>query len=402
MNLFELQQRKELNDLIINFKLNFDNGKIDDYNNIKYRISSLYKQALTNINIQEYQMMILTYKVTLQNSKKRSFAIISYSDFYKLHSKDYCYEQVIRSDLNQTISFELVLGDSDLVQKYAFDNELTHLVVRYLPSDVDIAKLNQLKQITMLDHNNCQLGQIQLQNAFQHVKFFSLVTNKIIDLTPLSQYTQITDLNLSMNLITDLRPISGLVHMIQLNVFQNKIADLTCLRHMQQLKYLDVSYNENIDIWGLQFLCGLQSLKITKCNVSDLSPIQNLINLKSLQAVQNKLTQINEIKNLQQLTYIDLQSNFIQNREPYQFVKNNALSSMQRESNKLLELKTKTLFSINHSRTLIFKCQSYISKNKLKLKRVKEGIEAKILFVAKRFNMEINKMELKEDSSFMQ
>ncbi|CAL5972214.1 Chain_A [Hexamita inflata] len=347
-------------------------------------------------------MMILTYNVTLQNSEKRSFAIISYSDFQKLHSKDYCYEQVIQSYLNQTISFELVLGDSDLVQKYAFDNELTHLALRYHPSDLDIAKLNQLKQITRLDHDDCYLWQIQLQNAFKHVKNLSFVTNKITDLTPLTQYTQITDLNLSMNQITDLRPISGLVNMIQLYVFQNKFVDLSCLRNMQQLKYLDVSYNENLDIWGLQFLCSLQSINITKCNVSDLSPIESLIYLKSLKAVQNKLTQINVIKNLQQLADIDIQSNYILNREPYYFVKNKARSSMQMSSNKLLEMKTKTMFSINHSRTLVFKCKSQISKNKLKLKRVKEGIDAKILFVSKKFDTGINKMELKEDSSVMQ
>ena len=79
-----------------------------------------------------------------------------------------------------------------------------------------------------------------LEHATQ-LRTINLWGQNVIDLTPLSQLTQLTRLDLSwIEIIRDITPLSQLTQLSKLNLFRNRIIDIAPLAQLTQLTKLNL------------------------------------------------------------------------------------------------------------------------------------------------------------------
>ena len=170
----------------------------------------------------------------------------------------------------------------------------------------------------------------------KNLQHLNLTDNRIIDLTPISQLTQLTYLDIDQNRdIVDISPISGLIELRHLDISSNEIVDISVLSNLKKLTYLKLNYNPINDIsvlsnfkdleelWmghspidgDIYVLSGLSKLKLlwmSNCNIKDISPIKNLTDLEKIFFSYNQIEDISPLANLTKLTFLYLEYNQIE------------------------------------------------------------------------------------------
>lgn len=161
---------------------------------------------------------------------------------------------------------------------------------------------------------------------------------KIKDLTGLSCFENLQELNLSGNLITNLDELEGMYNLEHLNLGGNRITDLTPLKNLNSLWYLDLIDNEidsiapitgltdiflldvsgNIltSLEGIQGFSDLEVLMVGRNELSDLRPISSLTNITWLDASENRIERIDALENLTNLEALSLEDNQIEDIRP--------------------------------------------------------------------------------------
>ena len=143
--------------------------------------------------------------------------------------------------------------------------------------------------------------------------------NNISDLSPLSNFNFLKNLNVQMNKVSDIDCLANLplVNTLEVNdnllnnnaikifahpgafpslesldLSENTISDLTPLSSLSKINYLYIKSNNLTDVSPLQNLTTLDWLWLDSNNISDISSFKNLTNLTSLDLAQNKITDI--------------------------------------------------------------------------------------------------------------
>ncbi len=170
----------------------------------------------------------------------------------------------------------------------------------------------------------------------------SLFNNKISDISPLKDLTQLTSLDLRENRISDISPLKDLTQLTNLNLSANQITDISSLKALTQITNLFLAINQISDITSLKALTQITNLFLAVNQISDISIIQDLINLaeidirfnqieridiktklpklKHIQLWQNKIDNIDFVKQLPNLEYLDISFNNITHLEPIQYL----------------------------------------------------------------------------------
>lgn len=125
--------------------------------------------------------------------------------------------------------------------------------------------------------------------------------NEITDLTPIAGLTNLTELYASENQITDLTPLSGLINVYSLYLSDNNITDLTPISDLINVSSLDLSNNDITDLTPISDLINLGSLDLQNNNITDITPIVTLTSLSSFSITNNKLTDIPDLSGLKRL-----------------------------------------------------------------------------------------------------
>ncbi|MDW3190962.1 MAG: COR domain-containing protein [Cytophagales bacterium] len=121
------------------------------------------------------------------------------------------------------------------------------------------------------------------------LKSIDLSQNRITDLTLLSKFSNLVELNINGNLVENLNAISELVDLQSLDVSVNKISDIQSLKNLTKLTKLNLSQNEVENIGPLAFLHNLKSLNLRNNRIRNLEPLKNLSMLKTLNCEENKI-----------------------------------------------------------------------------------------------------------------
>lgn len=148
-----------------------------------------------------------------------------------------------------------------------------------------------------------------------------LSNNRIKDLTPLANLTNLKKLDLSYNQeISDLSPLSKLNNLTELIIYVNKIEDLTPLANLTNLERLSMTANQISDTTPLAKLTNLVYLDLGSNPITNLSGISGLININKLDLRNNtsyyKLKDLSPLSNLTNLTELYLDSNRIEDLSP--------------------------------------------------------------------------------------
>ena len=122
--------------------------------------------------------------------------------------------------------------------------------------------------------------------------------NRITDLRPLANLTNLTQLHIwhrevaGMSPVTnlDISPLSGLINLERLSLENNGISDISPLAGLKELQLLGLSDNSIEDLSPLAGLKKLHHLNLSDNNIKDLSPLTGLTNLEELWIENNSVT----------------------------------------------------------------------------------------------------------------
>jgi internalin A len=127
---------------------------------------------------------------------------------------------------------------------------------------------------------------------------FSLSANRISDISPLKDLTQLTSLSLSVNQISDISPLKDLTQLTSLSLDNNEISDVSIIKDLINLVEIDIRRNR------------IEKIVLEK----------ELPKLKKIQLWQNKIDNIDFVKQLPNLEYLDISFNNITHLEPIQYL----------------------------------------------------------------------------------
>ena len=150
-------------------------------------------------------------------------------------------------------------------------------------------------------------------NADDQVTSLSLYDCKIIDVAPLANLTQLTELYFIGNQISDFAPLASLVQLTRLDLDNNQIIDVAPLAKLTQLAELYLNGNQITDVAPLANLTQLTRLDLDRNQISDVAPLANLVQLTELSLNGNQIIDIAPLAHLTQLERLDLSNNRIQN-----------------------------------------------------------------------------------------
>jgi len=179
----------------------------------------------------------------------------------------------------------------------------------------------------------------RLLKSFRNIKKIDLSNNLIIkNLTPLSELTELVDINISNTLIEDLSPIRNLnklevfncsgtpitfieplryiTAIKELNCSNTPIENIDIIENLRELSELDLSNTKILQLDALSKLKKLAHLKISKTNMVNLSPLNKLRFLTDLNISNTQVRELTSIDSLTSIQNLNIDSTGIVSLEP--------------------------------------------------------------------------------------
>ena len=141
----------------------------------------------------------------------------------------------------------------------------------------DISPLAELKNLEKLYLTDNNISDVSALAELTQLEELSLQNNNISDISPLAGLTKLRlswDILLYAKNLSDLLPFAG--HLERLNFSSKNISDISLLSEFKKLVELDLSDNNISDLSPLAELTQLTYLNLQNNNVSDISPIVQL------------------------------------------------------------------------------------------------------------------------------
>ena len=185
------------------------------------------------------------------------------------------------------------------------------------PSDAEsnkISDLSPLADLTNLEVLNLSCNQVSAVNPLAkltNLRTLDLRYNQVNDVSPLAELTNLTLLNLRYNQVNNVSPLAELTNLTILDLENTQISDLSVLAGLTELTEVNLKTNQISDISPLEKLTNLTILDLGANQISDISPVSGLINLKELYLWTNQISDINPISDLTNLIWLFLYSNQI-------------------------------------------------------------------------------------------
>ena len=198
------------------------------------------------------------------------------------------------------------------------------IIIDTIHANYDIANLHNPDSI-MINHDTVSkliTDTIPVNNAiiysllrtFRSIQKIDISNNHILtNLLPISELSELKELNISNTLINDLSPIRNLNKLKILNCNGTPINSLESLRYITNLKELNCSSTliENIDV--LANLKSISDLDLSKSNVIQLDAMSNLKNLIHLNISGTKVADLKPINNLNLLSDLNISNTQLEN-----------------------------------------------------------------------------------------
>ncbi len=258
--------------------------------------------------------------------------------------KNYFGRSVIVYD---TLPFNNIVWFSDssiLIQKW-IDNITVDTIYANYTDSLDFSADSMLviydtTSTVMLDSVSVNTSIIySLLKTFRGIKKLDISNNHIFkELSPVSELTELKEINISNTLISELSPIRNLNKLEIFNCSNSPVNSLESLRYITALKELNCSNTnvDNIDILtnlrqisnlelsntevnqlnALADLTNLVHLNISGTNIINLRPLNNLNLLSDLNLSNTKLNNLSSIDSLTNIQHLNIDSTNISSLKP--------------------------------------------------------------------------------------
>ena len=148
----------------------------------------------------------------------------------------------------------------------------------------NLAPLAQLTNLSELNLARCGLSDITAVSTLTNLEHLDIGFNRLNDIGPIAHLNNLESLLVSSNHVDDIAALSDIRHLIRLDVSDNKFSDIAPLAGLDRLQELDISYNDVVDLAPVSSLEQLERLQMKGIGVEDLSPIEDLEQLTHLDA----------------------------------------------------------------------------------------------------------------------
>ncbi|MDF9797409.1 Leucine-rich repeat (LRR) protein [Catalinimonas alkaloidigena] len=125
--------------------------------------------------------------------------------------------------------------------------------------------------------------------------------NEIWDLSPIREFVNLRELEITNTAVKDLSPLSQVYSLEKLTCSRNPIRSLEPISKLTNLKYLDCQNTPIEDLKPLRNLIELEVLNCSGTQVSKLKHISSLINLRVLECFNTNVKKLKSLKGLYQL-----------------------------------------------------------------------------------------------------
>ena len=224
-------------------------------------------------------------------------------------------EEIIFEDPNLEITIRYHLqkpvGTITEVELASIDS-LRHYSVANCYKIKSIGGIENCYNLTRLDLGHQQIIDISPLSQLTKLSYLNLTQNySITDISSLSELRELKTLLIDDNKITDISPLKNLIKLVYLVLMDNPIEDISVVANLKNLAVLYFDSAPFEDISALAELTNLQRLWLSKCDIMDISPVQNLTNLQLLYLKHNYITDLSPLEGLINIERFYLEDNLI-------------------------------------------------------------------------------------------
>lgn len=153
--------------------------------------------------------------------------------------------------------------------------------------------------------------------TFRGIRNIDLSNNYIIrDLVPVSELTELAELNISNTLIEDLVPIRNLNKLEVFDCSGTPVSSLEALRYVSVMKELSCSYTSIANIEVLSNMRELRNLNLSNSNINSLDDLAGLNKLAHLNISGTMVTDLRSLNLLTSLTDLNISNTKVTNLNP--------------------------------------------------------------------------------------
>ncbi|XP_077981548.1 leucine-rich repeat and guanylate kinase domain-containing protein-like isoform X2 [Glandiceps talaboti] len=162
-------------------------------------------------------------------------------------------------------------------------------------------------------HGLSQMGR-SAEGSMQVFLHLTLPGYNLVDISILTEYTQLQKVEIPYNRITDLSPLGSMPYLIELDASHNEIVNLLDFIPPFNLKEVDLSYNHIDEMTDLSAHHALTKLVLDNNRISEITGLSQCRRLSHLSLAHNKVNQISNLENLP-VKFLNLRGNEIQKIE---------------------------------------------------------------------------------------
>ena len=180
----------------------------------------------------------------------------------------------------------------------------------------DIRILDPLSELTELTNVNCSntlitsLFPLRNLNKLEILNFSNTPVN---DVSPLMYSTSIKELNCSYTLVKNPTGLAGLVNLEKLDMSGLRIDKFDFITGLKKLKEANLNETLLIDLKPVGVLTEIINLDISQTRIFDLTEIKTLINLTALNCNKNKVSSLGPLSGMKHLEILKISNTEVEN-----------------------------------------------------------------------------------------
>ncbi|CAL6069339.1 Conserved_hypothetical protein [Hexamita inflata] len=175
----------------------------------------------------------------------------------------------------------------------------------------NIVNYSKLYALDLSYNQNIDISPIQYLYKLKHLNLNNCNLKKINCITT----STLNQLILSRNKIEDIRPLINLTQLEILHLDGTDLKNIIPLQQLTNLMELELSNNTQLNIQPLKYFKSLRKLFLRSCYIQNIEVLRSLVNLEILDLRSNNILLISQLKNLQSLNALSLDHNKIVNFE---------------------------------------------------------------------------------------
>lgn len=210
----------------------------------------------------------------------------------------------------------------------------------------------------------------RILKTFRNIEFLDISNTMLIkELNPVSELSELKELNISSTPIKDLNPIRNLKGLVKLNCAGSEVTNLSPLIYLGSLKEIDLSYTAVENIEPLSGLKNLEEVKLNGSSIKEIGSVNMIQKLSNLDISHTSVSSLPPLKSLIHLTELNISSTLIDNLIGIDSVKNLQHLNIDSTSIKNIEnlQSTETLMVLQANNTNISSLKPLQNKSELKI-----------------------------------